>query len=431
MKLVKLSLIAAMATGIMATASSAAPLDEVIKDVDVSGYVRLRFTNDSHDAKGVDNDNSSSWNFKGQVNLKTMIDDNFYSVVGVRYNDTDNSRGVSEANDDDFDLNRAYIGYTVGNTTFQLGRQDVGAFFTDDMYGTGAKILNTDIEGLTLAALWMDALEADGDITANGLTFGDLTDDIRDDLGVVGKDFDDTKIIQALTGKSVIDHDLYGAAIIGSYDPVNFQLWYAMLEDVTDLFAAELALNFDVDQDVDINLKGQYGFSDFDGKFKEDTLNLIGDGQFYAGELSTTIYGVDIAGGYVNFSADKDKLSLVSLEDQGSFLSPGEELLNYRLFAGKNNFWYVTAGFTIPDTKFKISADYLNGENKYNGALKSENLKDKSDMSEVVARINYAHSDKLNFKAWYSHVERDVNYLGGNEEDYKNDRIRFEAKYSF
>ena len=74
-----------------------------------------------------------------------MIDDNFYSVVGVRYNDTDNSRGVSEANDDDFDLNRAYIGYTVGNTTFQLGRQDVGAFFTDDMYGTGAKILNTDI----------------------------------------------------------------------------------------------------------------------------------------------------------------------------------------------------------------------------------------------------------------------------------------------
>ena len=182
MKLVKLSLIAAMATGIMATTASAAPLDEVIKDVDVSGYVRLRFTTDSHDAQGVDNDNSSSWNFKGQVNLKTMIDDNFYSVVGIRYNDTDNSRGVSEANDDDFDLNRAYIGYTVGNTTFQLGRQDVGAFFTDDMYGTGAKILNTDIEGLTLAALWMDALEADGDIDANGLTFGDLTNDIRTNI---------------------------------------------------------------------------------------------------------------------------------------------------------------------------------------------------------------------------------------------------------
>lgn len=422
MKLVKLSLIAAMATGIMATTASAAPLDEVIKDVDVSGYVRLRFTNDSHDAKGVDNDNSSSWNFKGQVNLKTMIDDNFYSVVGVRYNDTDHSRGVSKASDDDFDLNRAYIGYTVGNTTFQLGRQDVGAFFTDDMYGTGAKILNTDIEGLTLAALWMDALEADGDITANEL----ILDDLPGHLGFSG----DAQVIKTLTGKSVIDHDLYGAAIIGSYDPVNFQLWYAMLEDVTDLFAAELALNFDVDQDVDINLKGQYGFSDFDGKFKEDTLDLIGDGQFYAGELSTTIYGVDIAGGYVNFSADKDKLSLVSLEDQGSFLSPGEELLNYRLFAGKNNFWYVTAGFTIPDTKFRISADYLNGENKYNGAL-NNGLKESSDMSEVVARINYAHSDKLNFKAWYSHVERDVNYLGGNEEDYKNDRIRFEAKYSF
>ena len=48
MKLVKLSLIAAMATGIMATTASAAPLDEVIKDVDASGMLRMRYTHDSH-----------------------------------------------------------------------------------------------------------------------------------------------------------------------------------------------------------------------------------------------------------------------------------------------------------------------------------------------------------------------------------------------
>ena len=43
-------------------------------------------------------------------------------------------------------------------------------------------------------------------------------------------------------------------------------------------------------------------------------------------------------------------------------------------------------------------------------------------MKEVVGRIEYAHSDKLKFKTWYSHVK---------EGDDKNDRVRFEAKYSF
>lgn len=420
MKLVKLSLVAAMATGIMATTASATPLEEVIKDVDVSGYVRLRYTHDSEEVKGVTS-NSGNWNFKGEINLKSKIDDNFFAVVGIRYNDTDQSTSYSQANDDDFDLSRAYVGYTVGNTTFQLGRQDVGAFFTDDMYGTGAKILNSDIEGLTLAALWMDSLEKDGEISANQLTL----DDLPDHLGFSGGD----QVIKTLTGKAVIDHNLYGVAAIGSYDPVNFQIWYAILEDVADLFAAELALTFDVDEDVDINLMAQYGFSDFDGSFKKDTLGLIDDADFFAGELSTVIYGVDIAGGYVNFSADKDKLSLVSLEDQGSFVSPGEELLDYTLFAGENDFWYVKAGFTIPETKFRIGADYLQGKNKYNGAL-NNGLKESSDMSEVVARIDYAHSDKLKFKAWYSHVERDVDYLTGDV-DYENDRVRFEAKYSF
>lgn len=389
MKLVKLSLIAAMATGIMATTASAAPLDEVIKDVDASGMLRMRYTHDSHKDADKNKDGNGNWNFKSTLNLKTKIDDNFFAVAGIRYNDTDRaeSRSGKNTRGDGFDLNRAYFGYAVGNTVVQVGRQDVGAFFTDDMYGDGIKVLNSDIEGLTLAALWMDALERDSDIGTLG---------IRD-----SKD------------KEVTDHNLYGVAALGSYDPVSFQVWYAILEDVTDLFAVEFAFSFDVSDDVNLNAKLQYGFSDFDSSFKRD-IPVVDDADFYGAELGTKLFGADLTAGYVDFSTDKDKTSLVAFEDNGQFIKPGEELFDYTVFEGKNHYWFVTAGYTIPDTGLRIGADYLDGKNKV--------VDEKTDMKEVVGRIEYAHSDKLKFKTWYSHVK---------EGDDKNDRVRFEAKYSF
>ena len=46
MKLVKLSLAAAVAAGALAMSASAVPLEEAIKDVDLNGYARMRYTHD-------------------------------------------------------------------------------------------------------------------------------------------------------------------------------------------------------------------------------------------------------------------------------------------------------------------------------------------------------------------------------------------------
>lgn len=431
MKLVKLSLVAAMAAGVFATTASAAPLDEIIKDVDVSGYTRLRYTNDSVEKnKNAGDDGESKWNFKGELNLKSKIDDNFFAVVGIRYDNDDDGQhaSTSDNSDDDFKLHRAYFGYNYGGTTIQVGRQDVGAFFTDDMYGDGIKILNSDIEGLTLAALWMDSLEKDGDISSlvtldkkdrsylgyeSGTAQYNAIHDLYNNPDLDNK-FD---LIQAATGKKVTDHNLYGVAAIGSYDPVSFQIWYAVLEDVTDLFAVELATSFDITPDFTLGLKGQYGFSDFDSDIKNT--GLISDGQIYAAELSTEFFGVDFSAGYVDFSADDDETrSLISFEDSGQFIKPGEELFDYTLFMGENSYWFVTAGYTIPDTGFRIGADYLDGETTWYG-------KD-YDAQEIVARLEYDYNKKLKFKAWYSWMEEDAVADG-----YEKDRVRFEAKYSF
>ena len=398
MKLVKLSLAAAVAAGALAMSASAVPLEEAIKDVDLNGYARMRYTHDH--LKNETNSNKGVWEFKSEVDFKAKIDDNFFGVVGVRFLDRDNGESLSSSNsqyhgtqnpsdkDSDFDIAKAYLGYTIGGTTIAVGRQGIGSFFTDDMYGDGVKITSTDIEGLTISGFWMDSLENDGDISS--------LDWARVD------------------GKLTTDHNLYGIGFMGSYDPVSFQLWYNALEDVAQLFAAELALNFDISDDFNLGVKGQYAFSDFDGDYKDAGAS---DADFWAAEANAGFFGVDLAAGYLKFEPDdKDKLSFVSFEDQGSFISPGEELLDYRNFSGENHYWYVVAGYTIPDTGIRIGADYLDGK------------ADGDNAYEVVGRISYKYNEKLSFKTWYSHYKID-DAAGGLDE--KKDRIRFEAKYSF
>ena len=408
MKLVKLSLAAAVAAGALAMSASAVPLEEAIKDVDLNGYARMRYTHNRD--KNAGNSSRGVWEFKSEVDFKAKIDDNFFGVVGIRFMDQDSGESHSSSNsqyhgkqnryeingkrveqDSDFDIAKAYLGYTVGGTVIAVGRQGVGSFFTDDMYGDGVKITSTDIEGLTLTGFWMDSLENDGDI-------GSL------DWAGVGA-----------MNKLTTDHNLYGVGIAGSYDPVAFQLWYNSLEDVADLFAAELALNFDISDDFSLGIKGQYAFSDFDGNYKN--AGVADDADFWAAEASMGLFGIDLAAGYLRFEPDnKGNDSFVSFEDQGSFISPGEQLLDYTNFTGENHYWYVVAGYTIPDTGIRIGADYLDGKDRG------------QDAYEAVGRISYKYNQKLSFKTWYSHSK--IDGAAGNP-DQKNDRIRFDAKYSF
>lgn len=409
MKLVKLSLVAALAAGALATSASAMPLEEAIKGVDVSGMTRIRYTAKNEKKDKAETTHGSKWNFKAVMNVKTTIDDNFFNVVSIRYNSTDagnayiddDGKKFSSTADDKknhkFEANQFFLGATFGNTTIQLGRQTIGAFFTDDMYGDGIKVLNTDVEGLVLAALFMDSLEND------------------DDIGSLGAD--------EVNEKFVTDHNLYGVAAIGSYDPISFQLWYASLEDVTNLFALELAGDFAVSDDVKLGLKGQYAFSDFDGKFKTGLKNSttpVDDGSFWAIEASSEFFGVDFSAGYIDFSTKENTYSLNSFEDQGSFISPGEELLNYSLYNGKNRYYFITAGYTIPDSGVRLGVDWVDGSNKYNGT--------KKDQSEVVARVDYKYNEKLSFQTWYSHMDKKVK---GADNGGKTDTFRFQAKYSF
>ena len=401
MKIAKISLVALVALGAFSTVASATPLEEAIKNVDLSGYARYRYNNyavTQKDRMGQKlNITKAHHQFKSEFSFKAALDDNFFGVLSFRYNSKDSSAFNADNTPDTtdtkspFNVKEFYLGYKAGNTTLTAGKQEIGSFFTDDAVGTGLRVENQDITGLTLTALAFDALEvndneSDGDIyTSNAV--------------------------------KIFNQNLYAVAAIGSYDPVSFQLWYATLVDSVNLIIGDVNFSLNVTDDVNIGAQVQYAHADID--------NNVGtnykDTDFYAAELGTKVFGADVAAGYIGYKVHDKLHGFVSLEDQGSFIDVGEIKggRDYTALEGKANFWFLKAGYTFAE-KFRVGGDYSNGKVK-------DAAGDKEKYQEYVARLTYNYSAKLQFSSFYAY---EINKHQDDSKD-KTKHLRFQAKYTF
>ena len=406
MKLTKISLAALVALGAFSSVASATPLEEAIKNVDLSGMARYRYTH-VHDydknQKNVKKSNEAGHNFKMITNFKAAIDDNFFGVVGLRYNATDGSGDNAGAGTDKtnttkgFGVHQFYLGYKIGGTTITAGKQTIDSYFTDDAIGTGVRVVNEDIEGLTLTALAFDALEGD-DVESDG------------------------NLYKATGYLSTYDvGNLYAAGIAGSFNPVSFQLWYGTLTNLADVLAADVSAKFDITNDFALGARLNYANSTADKEAK----NILGynDGNFYAGELSTSLFGFDLAAGYIGWKAQDKGISAFTFEDQGSLITAGEDVFDWTYAEGKGNFFYATSAYTFD--KFKVGLDYVKGTQKTSAVAGNPDVKDK--VEEFVPRFAYQYNKKLTFSSFYSFQTHKL----PNDVKTKEDKFRFEAKYSF
>jgi len=352
------------------------------------------------------------------TNFKAAIDDNFFGVVGLRYNATDGSGDNAGAGTDKtnttkgFGVHQFYLGYKIGGTTITAGKQEIGSYFTDDAIGTGVRVVNQDIEGLTLTALAFDALE------------GDETESDGDLYGAIGKDKD----------KGINEYDvgnLYAAGIAGSYSPIDFQLWYASLTNLADLLAADVTAKFAINDDISLGGRINYVNSTADVSAKShlsksiDASNGVAnynDGNFYAGELTASLFGLDARLGYMGWKVQDKGVTSFAFEDKGSLIDVGELTLDPTWADGKANLIYATAGYTFD--KFTVGADYIKGHIKH-AAAPGKNGKEK--VEEITPRFAYAYSKKLTFSSYYAFKTSKFADEGKNKED----QFRFEAKYSF
>ncbi|MCW1333487.1 major outer membrane protein [Campylobacter jejuni] len=427
MKLVKLSLVAALAAGAF-SAANATPLEEVIKDVDVSGVLRYRYDTgrfgkdfDLSDVKDNPTENAlinskQTHKYRAQVNLSAAIADNFKAFVQLDYNSQDGGYGTNSISNtsDTLTVRQLYLTYTNEDvaTSIIAGKQQLNTIWTDNdidgLVGTGIKVVNNSIDGLTLAAFAMDSFNGyNADTNAKG----------------------DGDVSSALNW----DKNIYGAAAIGSYDifggQFNPQLWLAYMSDNAFLYALDLAYSTSIFDGINWTIEGAYLGNSVDNELENKFgQNSVGNGNFFALRGTIEVNGWDATLGGLYYG-DKDKSTVTVIEDQGNLgsLLAGEEIfytagskLNGDI--GRNIFGFITAGYTFNET-VRVGADFVYGGTKTH----STTYLGGGDKLEAVARVNYKYSPKLNFSAFYSYVNVDANLHGEGD----HNTVRLQALYKF
>ncbi|ECL6182589.1 major outer membrane protein [Campylobacter coli] len=426
MKLVKLSLVAALAAGAFSVAN-ATPLEEAIKDIDVSGVLRYRYetSNEWSDINGVAQNEGSGISgkqdhkYRAQLNFSGAIADNFKAFVQLDYNAKDGGYGANNGsttrsyaadNSSTLNVRQLYLTYTDENvaTSVILGKQQLNTIWTDNaidgLVGTGIKVVNNSIDGLTLAAFAIDSVNTDeqGD--------GNLTD--------------------AGDNSPYLDwsQNIYGAAAIGSYEvfngQLNPQLWLAYMSDNAFLYALDAAYNTTIFDGINWTIEGAYLGNSLDNKLEDHYKSIAGNGNFFALRGSVEVNGWDATLGGLYYGK-KDKVTVTVLEDQGNIgsLLAGEEIFytngsQLHGSQGRNIFGYVKAGYTFNET-VRVGADFVYG------GTKTENHSG-GDKLEAVARVDYKYSPKLNFSAFYSYVNVDK-----DTDSTHHDAVRLQALYKF
>ncbi|HFU2587198.1 TPA: major outer membrane protein [Campylobacter jejuni] len=458
MKLVKLSLVAALAAGAF-SAANATPLEEAIKDIDVSGVLRYRydtgtFGKDKVGFTDASNNSKQMHKYRAQLNFSGAIADNFKAFVQFDYNAADggylNNTSTTTGDDATLHVRQLYLTYTNEDvaTNVILGKQQLNTIWTDNgidgLVGTGVKVVNNSIDGLTLAAFAVDSYNSDEQASDLGhfpYTIVDKTDPAKPDIK------EDSRIIPAFGG------NMYGAAAIGSYDiaggQFNPQLWLSYLNDTGFFYALDLAYNTTIFDGVNWSIEGAYLGNSLDSKFKNNTIigeqgSLIGgnwvldgkepylysdggikNGNLFALRGTVEVNGWDASLGGLYYGK-KDGYTINVIEDQGNLgsLLAGEEIFytqGSRLNGdtGRNIFGYVTAGYTFNET-VRVGADFVYG------GTKTGDIGEGGKKLEAVARVDYKYSPKLNFSAFYSYVNVDQDKKEGD-----HSTVRLQALYKF
>ncbi|WP_348518740.1 major outer membrane protein [Campylobacter sp. CCS1377] len=424
MKKLKLSL---CATLVLFTNSYALPLEEAIKDVDISGVLRYRYDSASGDyTRGFTDEVGAGYikdkqthNYKTQINFGASIADNFKAFIQLSYTAKDGGFGANSVSStqDTLNVRQLYLTYTNENlaTSIIAGKQQLNTIWTDNsidgLVGTGIKVFNNSFDGLTLSAFVFDSFGIDEQE-------GDLWNDGHAVFNANGK------ILADLFGEN-----LYGVAALGSYKlgegSLNSQIWLSYLNDNALFYAADISYDTLLFNHVNWKLEGAYLGNHIDNSLK-DHLGFD-DGNLFVLKGSIEVYGWDASLGGVYYGDDK-ALTIQVLEDKGNLDLGGEEIFytdgsKLNGDVGRNIFGFISAGYTFNES-FRLGADFVYGGTK-SSDLATLRYRGGEKM-ETVARASYQYSPKLSFEAWYSYVSTDAKYENGDK-----NTVRLEANYHF
>lgn len=459
MKNIKISLIAVI-TATSFSSLGATPLEEAIKDVDVSGSLRYRYDSfvpnfkDGESGTLYESDLSGSQRheFRALLTTSVSLGDGFKAVGTLNYNpdgETDGGFYGGAQTKLPIYLEEAYLRYDsnpIFATSILLGRQRLGTIWTDNdslsgSVGMKAQLINKALPGVTLTAFAVDSVNDDGDFIGAGLgkfadgSYGEY--DENDDAGTA-----------FLAGKyptmkdAIFAQNLYGAAVLLDYGEsvgLTGQAWFGYVNDRMAMYAVDLGYTLDFKDAGSLSVQAQYLANNRLSYLKSAEFTGAAGSEMAGGALYTIATGVEFLGfdasvGYTAYGK-KDKFSVNVLEDMGDIITAGEEIQNTSGSSlhgdiGANQFVFGGLGYTIADL-VRVGVDYAWGQTKRVGA-ESKDIKDKKQ--EIVGRLEYKHSDNLAFSGFYSyltHKSDEFTDSNGDKQTQKQNSIRFEARYDF
>lgn len=485
MKFLKLSLAASVALGALSTSSFAQPLEEAIKGVDVSGYLRYRYTDNRYNAGsknphiGVNGRGNAAHQWRAVADFKTPTINNVALNLGIWYDnsntvnhgkgllDANNANGTGYSNnfagtglgagaDGQFGVRSFYATITPDNTatTVKIGKQPLDTPITyapDGDRGTGILVLNNDVPNLTLVATAFDSWIVNEATTRNpraGLnptqmnlaTDNSIAKNLYGVAGIYNLDTDYGNFGGQLWGfyiDSAVDALVFGElSWKNSLLRAKAQYTYASLNNDKDSIFATYYGN-------PILANNQVNAKKADIKESNDILALE------VGANLTQDYQLplDVRLGYITNFADG---TAVALENEGSNVSRAGKVwwdnaatgistsaLQAYGVHGLNqkqdiNVFYAAGNYGFIDNRLNLGLEFAYGQNKLSESAGNETRKIK--FTEITPTISWKHNKNLTFSSYYAYLQTDTGLEktnGQNADDQKRGKFRVEAKYSF
>jgi hypothetical protein len=388
MKITKLSLATAIAIGSI-TCANAQPLEEAIKNVEVSGTVAYRYNDYEENNSNKKGDSSTSNLYKAAINIGTKVNDdvkfNSRFIAGNKANAGEvslNTQSDSDSNVDTFlsEVNFSYTG--VQNTIITLGKQGITTPFTLSRDSIGNESTGTGIVAAT--------------------HYGDM-------LSLTGGYFNQTNFDNNDGGLGTIDgsESFYYVTGTLAYAGATLDASYADLQDRFDAYSIGLTGNYTLDE-LKLNPYARYSSLNLDESDNKNTLWKTGI-QANLGIFGAYLaYGeTDKEGGTVGTDASSD--------------------------AGMDDHWRVTLSGISDASAIYASVDAqvtdkVNVALKYSGIDVGSNSND-LDQNEIYVQTKYKMSSNLSTYLRLGQLEK-TNYYGAND-DLKSNMGRLHVEYSF
>ena len=464
-KISKISLVAAVAVAGFSTAN-AQPLEEAIKNVDVSGSVVYRYDNfdDKENFNQVwydgledtfNNGTVAEWNeladlvglddtatlaevakaygvidntgnvkkdrtdrnkYKIGLNLSSKVNDyvkfNSRSIVGTKNSyDFATTNAIKDADSKttdgsaDVSLSQAYFGLTaIPNTVVNIGKQGLTTPYT----------VAVDINGNEQTGSGILALSTFGPVTGGlgyfnnqnidkGITGANITP------GALGSVVRSVASGMGATG----GEDLYVATVQGDLDFVKLEAWYLGMQDTFNSYTLAANGNIDLAENAKIGLEARYV------NLKLDTeTGITGD------DRKNDMFRLAVDG---KVSIVNARLAYTQTGKNGGLTAVDQDAKNASLG------WFITSN-GVPDAKYwqaALGADILDNLNftAHYGNLKTDLDNSPYDLKlqEVYGQLTYKMSKNLTTYLRYGTFEEKIN----GEKTVDQDAGRLQVAYTF